>query len=97
MFGFRNNKRRERYEENSSFPERIVIILTILVFAAVVLLCIFKFVFKEEAPEQITPEDYTQFSHENDFPFPYPVGVIPILYPLTTPRLHMLHIYPKMP
>ncbi len=67
MFGFRNNKRRERYEENSSFPERIVIILTILVFAAVVLLCIFKFVFKEEAPEQITPEDYTQFSHENDF------------------------------
>ncbi len=68
MFGFgKKGNSGRNYNENSNIPEKIVIFLTAIVLMAVVVLCILRFVFKEEAPEKITPDDYTEFSHESDF------------------------------
>ncbi len=68
MFGFgKKGISKREYNETSNIPEKIVITLTIIILAAVVVLCILRLVFKEEPPAKITPDDFTEFSHESDF------------------------------
>ncbi len=61
----KNNK--NEYNEAVNLPERIIAVIVIILFAAVIVLCIFKFIFKEPLPEAITPNDYTEFAHDSDF------------------------------
>ena len=86
----KNNK--NEYNEAVNLPERIIAVIVIILFAAVIILCICKFIFKEPLPEAITPNDYTEFAHESDFSknvygihrqtrmplYPYHAGEIPI-------------------
>ncbi len=64
MFG---HNKKDNGSYNIDFPERIIIIAVIIIFIAVIVLCAFKFIFKEPPPEDITPKDFTEYSHENDF------------------------------
>lgn len=68
MFNFGKKNDTEKNDmERFDLPEKIVITIMIAVLAVVLLLCILKFAFKEEAPEQISPDDFVEFSHESDF------------------------------
>ena len=62
MFGFgKKGISKREYNETSNIPEKIVITLTIIILAAVVVLCILRLVFKEEPPAKITPDDLQSF------------------------------------
>lgn len=67
MFRFWKNKWSGNDKETIDIPERIIAVFIIILFTTVVILCIFKLVFKASPPEAISPEDFTEFAHEYDF------------------------------